>query len=158
MAGSGEVFQQDFVSSLKQPDVVGKVSWDRFYVPRAHKGVRAVSDYVLYLYPHQYYMELKATKGLRLPFSNITDGQWLGLAEKSRIPGVFAGFLISFYDVGRVFWVDVRDMADWRIQGHRSVSLEMAQWHGFEMFGSRRRTRWIYDVVGLLQAIARHRG
>ena len=57
-----------------------------------------VCDFIVYKKPYEYYIECKSVHGASLPFSNITDNQWNGLLEKSKIDGVFAGVICWWID------------------------------------------------------------
>ena len=57
------------------------------------KGVAGICDFIVYKEPYEYYIECKSVHGASLPFRNITDTQWSGLLEKSKIEGVYAGII-----------------------------------------------------------------
>jgi hypothetical protein len=63
-------------------------------------GVRNISDFLIYHYPKLYIIECKSVHGNLLPFSNITDNQWRGMLEASRIDGVVAGVICWWVDHG----------------------------------------------------------
>ena len=62
------------------------------------KGVAGICDFIVYKEPYEYYIECKSVHGASLPFRNITDTQWDGLLEKSKIEGVYAGIICWFID------------------------------------------------------------
>lgn len=62
------------------------------------KGIVGICDFIVYKKPYEYYIECKSVHGNTLPFSNITDNQWNGLLEKSKINGVFAGVICWWID------------------------------------------------------------
>lgn len=55
-------------------------------------------DFIVYKKPYEYHIECKSVHGNTFPLSNITDNQFKGLLEKSKIKGVIAGVI--------VWWVD----------------------------------------------------
>ena len=70
-------------------------------------GSTNISDFIMYRYPHEWYIECKSCHGGNLNFNNITDNQWSGLLQKSGIDGVFAGILFWFIDKDKTFWIDI---------------------------------------------------
>ena len=62
------------------------------------KGIAGICDFIVYKEPYEYYFECKSVHGASLPFSNITDTQWNGLLQKSKIEGVFAGVICWWVD------------------------------------------------------------
>ena len=88
-----EIIKQSF---LKVPDV----SVDRLHDQMTGFKVTSanICDFIVYKKPYEYYIECKSTYGASLPFSNITDNQWNGLLEKSKIDGVFAGVICWWID------------------------------------------------------------
>lgn len=74
----------------KLPDV----SIDRLHdQTNGYRGSQNICDFIVYREPTEYYIECKTTHGNTLPFKNITDTQWNGLLEKSKIKGVVAGII-----------------------------------------------------------------
>ena len=57
-----------------------------------------ICDFIVYKKPYEYYIECKSVHGASLPFRNITETQWNGLLEKSKIKGVFAGVICWWID------------------------------------------------------------
>lgn len=87
----GKQFEQKIREAfLKIPNV----SIDR--IPdqtMGYKGACNISDFIVYKEPYEYYVECKSVHGASLPFSNISQNQWQGMLEKSKIEGVFAGVI-----------------------------------------------------------------
>ena len=83
----------------KSFECVEGVSIDRLNDNTAgFKGVAGICDFIVYKEPYEYYIECKSVHGASLPFRNITDTQWEGLLEKSKIEGVYAGIICWFID------------------------------------------------------------
>ena len=61
-------------------------------------GGRNHCDFIVYHKPLEYHIECKSVHGNTLPFTNITDNQWEGLLEKSKIKGVVAGVICWWTD------------------------------------------------------------
>ena len=108
------------------------VSIDRLSDPMAgYAGVKNICDFVVYNYPNQYYIECKSCYGNTMSihsndpkkkYGNITNNQWEGLLEKSKIPGVRAGILVWFIDHDETFWIDIRLLQKHRDAGNKSIS------------------------------------
>jgi hypothetical protein len=75
------------------------VSIDRLHdQTNGFKGSQNICDFIVYKEPYEYYIECKSVHGNTLPLSNITETQWNGLLEKSKIEGVFAGVICWWID------------------------------------------------------------
>ena len=61
-------------------------------------GSKNHCDFIVYRMPLEYHIECKSIHGNTFPFSNITDNQFKGLLEKSKIKGVVAGLIIWWVD------------------------------------------------------------
>jgi hypothetical protein len=107
------------------------VSIDRLPDPMAgYAGVKNICDYIVYKYPHQYYIECKSCYGNtfrihsndpKKKYGNITNNQWEGLLEKSKIPGVRAGILLWFIDHDTTYWLDIRLLQMHKDAGNKSI-------------------------------------
>lgn len=157
MASSGKIFEGDFKDSAGMfPD---KVSIDRFYdVMGGRKGINTPCDFVVYMFPHQYYFELKSYEGERISLSVLTDNQFNGLIEKSKVDGVYAGVLFNFRKtIGDIaVWVPIQYIGQmiW-IDGLKSISLTEALEHGIRLQSTKRRTHYTYNLETLLLQIVR---
>lgn len=102
------------------------VSIDRFPDPTAgFLGVRNICDFVVYKYPFQYYLECKTIKGNTLNFkSGITQNQWQGLEEKSKLKGVTAGILVWFIEHDITVFVDITELGISRMKGAKSLNVK----------------------------------
>lgn len=96
MVNRGKKFENVIKEAfLKVPNV----SIDRLHdQTNGFKGSQNICDFIVYKEPYEYYIECKSVHGASLPFSNITDTQWKGLLEKSKIEGVFAGIICWWID------------------------------------------------------------
>lgn len=86
-------------------------------------GVRNICDFIVYHYPHQFYIECKSCYGNTLPFSNITDNQWEGLLEVSDIVGVVAGVIVWFIDHDETLFVPIKVLQQLKEDGGKSVNI-----------------------------------
>lgn len=147
------------------------VSIDRLPDPMAgYAGVKNICDFMVYKYPTQYYIECKSCYGNTMSihsndpkkkYGNITNNQWEGLLEKSKIPGVCAGILVWFIDYGITYWIDIRLLQKHRDAGHKSISASgnfidlMPEtdelWTTIK--GTKRRVLFDYDFIPFFQEI-----
>lgn len=70
-----------------------------------YMGGRNICDFITYLYPNIFYLELKTIKGNTLPFANITMNQQQGLLEKEKVEGAGAGIIVWFMEHDKTFFV-----------------------------------------------------
>ena len=67
----GKRWEQDFRKSIDD------ISCIRLYdTTNGYAGVKNPCDFIYYVYPNMYVMELKSVKGKSFGFDNITDYQW----------------------------------------------------------------------------------
>lgn len=147
------------------------VSIDRLPDPMAgYAGVKNICDFLVYKYPIQYYVECKSCYGNRLSihsndpkkkYGNITNNQWEGLLEKSKIPGVRAGILVWFIDHDKTYWLDIRLLERYRNEGNKSIPF-YPDWVDFteetaeqwtEITGKKKRVLFDYDLAKFLEEI-----
>ena len=103
MVNRGKQFE-DIIKQcfLKVPNV----SVDRLHdQTTGYMGSSNICDFIVYKKPYEWYIECKSVKGASLPFVNITDTQWNGLLEKSKIRGVNAGIMCWFIDKDITVWI-----------------------------------------------------
>lgn len=142
------------------------VSIDRLPDPMAgYAGVRNICDFLVYKYPTQYYIECKSCYGNTLSihsndpkkkYGAITNNQWEGLLEKSKIPGVRAGIMVWFIDHDLTFWYDIRLLQECKDYGMKSIS--WANSHGHNnlcqvIAGQKRRVLFDYDFIPFFKEI-----
>ena len=82
----GKDFEAEIRSCL---EILPNVSFDRLPDPMAgYSGIRNICDFSMYNYPHMFFLECKSLYGNTLNYaSSITQNQWEGLFEKSKIYG-----------------------------------------------------------------------
>lgn len=102
---------------------VPNVSIDRLHDQTTHwKGSSAnICDFIVYKEPYEYYIECKSVHGNTLPFSNITDTQWNGLLEKSKIEGVFAGVICWWVDKDVTKFIPIRLLQHMKLLDWKSI-------------------------------------
>lgn len=124
-------------------------------------GIRNISDFIVYNYPNQYFIECKSVHGNLLPFSNITENQWNGMLEMSNINGVIAGVICWWVDKDITAFLPIQflkeakenhfvsipsDYADkWILDSYSQVPLEIK--------GKKKRVFFDYDMEGFFNGI-----
>ena len=126
---------------------------------QGYLGYRNICDFIIYHYPNQLFIECKSVHGGTLPFSNITDNQWQGLLEMSKIDGVIAGVICWWIDKDVTAFIPISVLRDLKELGHKSVSY---QWDKYaiedngncvrirEIHGKKKRVFFDYDMEGFL--------
>lgn len=98
------------------------VSIDRMHDQMTrYKGSQNICDFIVYKEPYEYYIECKSVHGNTLPFSNITDTQWEGLLEKSKIQGVHAGIICWWVDKDVTMYLPIQLLQLEKETGSKSI-------------------------------------
>jgi hypothetical protein len=146
-------------SFLKVPNV----SIDRLPDPMAgYAGIKNICDFIVYKEPYEYYIECKSVHGNTLPFSNITDNQWKGLLEKSKIKGVRAGIICWWVDKDVTLFLPIQLLASLRGQGKKSVRfddncykyVDVKPYYVYSVYqikGKKKRVFFDYDMKSFLE-------
>lgn len=115
-------------------------------------GYRNICDFIVYHYPHQYFIECKSCHGTSFPFSNITSNQRKGLLEQSCINGVQAGVLIWFIDKDVTVWVPISTIRGLEQQGRKSLNWKLAIeiTSCRQIIGTKKRVFFDYDMEDFL--------
>ena len=87
-------------------------------------GSKNICDFTLFKSPYQYYIESKATWEDRFDFSMLTDTQYDGLMDKSKIQNVFGLVIVLFASYKRAFILDIRDIDSLVQQGKKSLNIK----------------------------------
>lgn len=87
-------------------------------------GSKNICDFILYKYPHIYYIESKATWEDRFDFSMLTPTQHDGLYAKSQIYGVYGVVTVLFASYKRAFTIDIREIVRLENEGTKSLNIK----------------------------------
>lgn len=127
------------------------VSIDRLHdQTTGYKGSSNICDFIVYKKPYQYYIECKSVHGNTLPFRNITDNQWNGLLEKSKIEGVFAGILCWWIDKDVTKFIPIQVLEHEKFIGAKSARYDSKLFSSIEIKGKKKRVFFDYDMSSLL--------
>lgn len=86
-------------------------------------GQRNICDFTCFKYPDYWYIESKATEHDRFDFSMISDIQYYGLLQKSKIDHVHGVVIVLFVTYKRAFILDIRDIDYLKQQGKKSLNI-----------------------------------
>ena len=128
---------------------VPNVSIDRLHdQTNGFKGSQNICDFIVYKEPYEYYIECKSIHGNTLPFRNITDTQWEGLLEKSKIEGVFAGIICWFIDKGVTLFIPIQVLQICKYRGWKSIRYDVNGYKGSikEIKGKKKRVFFDYNM------------
>lgn len=87
-------------------------------------GSKNICDFTLFKSPNMYYIESKATWEDRFDLSRITETQYQGLIEKSRIDHVYGLVIVLFASYKRAFILDIKDIDDYKQEGNKSINIK----------------------------------
>lgn len=150
----GKDFEQQFRKQLEEHFDVTRLADNT----AGYMGGRNICDFLAYLYPNLFYLELKTVKGNTLPFANITQNQWTGLQEKEKIEGVGAGVIVWFLDHDKTFFISADCMQKIKNEGMfkslhirdlrlKSEEFSKGRYHKcFEIEGIKKRVFFEYDM------------
>lgn len=149
MPNPGKVFEEDFKKSAESFE---DIDVNRLNDPvGGQAGVRNICDFIIYRYPHVFYLELKSRQDNTLNFKEITPNQWTGLIAKAKKPGAIPGVLVNYSDHNEAYFVHINDMVNLRdVQGKKSLHINDARELGVKLQGQAKRTRFTYLVKLLL--------
>ena len=135
----------------KVPDV----SIDRLHDQTTKfKGTSAnICDFIVYREPYEYYFECKSVHGASLPFSNITETQWQGLFEKSKIEGVYAGIICWWVDKDVTKFIPIQLLQAMKEHNMKSIRYDFILFGKdccTEIKGKKKRVFFDYDMESFL--------
>lgn len=147
---------------LKVPDV----SIDRLHdQTNGYLGSSNICDFIVYKKPYEYYIECKSVHGNTLSihsndqkkkYGNITNKQWEGLLEKSKIKGVFAGIICWWIDKDITRFIPIQILQCEKDGGMKSIRYDADLGIGYQdeyqfspvidLKGKKKRVFFDYDM------------
>lgn len=109
-----------------------------------YKERKNVSDFIVFRFPFQYYIECKSVHGNTLPFKNIT--QIDALYEKAFILGVRAGVICWWVDKDITKWIPITEIAAMRNNGKKSIRWDEPIRGSKFIEGRKKRIYFEYDL------------
>lgn len=153
MKSEGKKFEEDIWNSI--PEEIWK------YRLRDNPGVWGggkqlrfsssnICDFLIYP-PHLLIgIECKSHKGRSIPFSNFKEHQTKGLIDLDS-KGGWGLFIVNFRDHSLTYHINARDIKKFiETSQRKSLSLEMAEQTGELIPQFLKRTRYRYDLTGIL--------
>lgn len=149
MINRGKQFEGVIKSAFEKVD---GVSIDRIHdQTNGYRGSQNICDFIVYKKPYEYYIECKSVRGSSLPFRNITDTQWNGLLEKSKIPGVYAGIICWFIDKDVTLFIPIQVLQICKYRGWKSIRYDVNKGSIKEIKGKKKRVFFEYDMEGFFE-------
>lgn len=117
----GKRWEQDFKQSIDEDSCI------RLYdTTNGYAGVKNPCDFIYYIYPYQYVIELKSVKSKSFGFDIITDYQWEMMSKLDRKKGITAIFLVEFREEREAYiipMIEILKTAPYR----RSINIDMCR-------------------------------
>lgn len=125
----GKQFEKKFKEDwLKIPNS----TIDRLYdITMGYKSISQVSDFIGFVFPHIYYLEVKSIHGNTFPLSNLT--QYEKLKGKVSIPGVRCGVIIWYVDHSRIIYVPISTITSMKLDNKKSVNIKKSIEEGYRI-------------------------
>lgn len=151
---------KDFESKIKEGfEKVPNTSIIRLPDPMAgYAGVKNICDFIVYHNPLQFFIECKSVHGNTMPFTNITDNQWKGLLEQSKIDGVVAGVICWFVDHDRTMFIPIQSLQHYKDMGLKSINVKNLDdvpyiYDIIEVAGRKKRVFFEYDMFAFFNTV-----
>lgn len=118
----GKDFEKEIKSCL---ELVPNVSIDRLPDPvGGYSGVRNICDFTAFHAPDNFFIECKCLYGNTLNYKGaITQNQWDGMLEKSKIRRCVAGVVVWFIDYDVTAFVPIQYLTEHRNKGNKSLNI-----------------------------------
>ena len=170
-----------FEDIIKQAfEKIPDVSVDRLHdQTTGYLGASNICDFIVYKKPFEYYIECKSVHGNTLSihsipkqdkngvfrgfYGNITDTQWEGLLEKSKIPGVTAGVMCWWIDKDITLFLSIHLLKYLYDGGWKSVPYNLIEeaptidlclnGSAIEIRGKKKRVFFNYDMESFLKEV-----
>lgn len=116
-------------------------------------GVKGICDFIIYHHPGLYYIECKSIHGDRFPFIKVTDTQWEGLLEKSKIKGVTAGVILWYIDHDITVFIPIKELERYKKEGNRGLNYKkITKLDVFFIEGKKKKVYFNYDMTSFLES------
>ena len=87
-------------------------------------GGRNICDFTCFKSPYMYYIESKSTEHDRFAFNSLSDIQYNGLLDKSKIDKVYGLVIVLFINYQRAFIFRIEDIDEMMKTGKKSVNIK----------------------------------
>lgn len=165
---------KQFETKIKEAfERVDGVSVDRLHdQTTGYLGSSNICDFIVYRKPYEYYIECKSVHGNTLSihsipkpdkhgvlhgfYGNITDTQWKGLLDKSKIEGVTAGIICWWVDRDTTRFIPIQTLVKMREHDYKSYRYDVDAYQGERSYivkGKKKRVFFDYDMEELLKEV-----
>lgn len=126
-------------------------------------------DFIVYREPIECHIECKSVHGNTLSihsipkpdkhgvlhgfYGNITDTQWEGLLEKSKIPGIVAGIICWWIDKDITKFIPITTLQTLYDNGYKSINYNLISLPQIKIHGIKKRVFFDYDMESFLQEV-----
>ena len=120
-------------------------------------------DFIVYHEPYEYHIECKSIHGNTLSiygtddkhrYGNITNNQWEGLLEKSKIKGVFAGVVCWWIDKDTTLFIPIQMLQILYQTGIKSIRYDFPKCPEIiHITGRKKRIFFDYDMEDFFNAL-----
>ena len=126
-------------------------------------------DFIVYHKPIELHIECKSIHGNTLSiystpkpdkngvlhgfYGNITDKQWEGLLEKSKIDGVIAGIICWWIDKDVTKFIPIQALEHERFIGSKSLRYDSNLFSNIEIPGKKKRVFFDYDMEQFFEEV-----
>lgn len=153
---------KDFESVVKKSlESIEGCSVDRLHDQTSgFAGSSNICDFIVYKKPVLWYIECKCCYGNTLSihsnspkkkYGAISNNQWEGLLDKSKIEGVTAGIIVWFIEHDRTIFIPIQELECKRNKGYCSVNIkELDTWSHAKLYGQKKRVFFDYDMKSFL--------
>lgn len=125
----GKAFESKFKEDWLK---INNSTIDRLYdVTMGYRSISQVCDFIGFVYPNIFYLEIKSIHGNTFPLSNLT--QYDKLKNKIGIFGVRCGVVIWFVEHGRVFYVPISTISKMKEDNKKSVNVNKSIEEGYNI-------------------------
>lgn len=148
----GKQFEEVIKKSFEK---IPNVSVDRLHdQTTGYLGSKNICDFIVYKKPYEYYIECKSIHGNTFPLSNITDNQFNGLLEKSKIKGVSAGVIVWWVDKDVTRFIPIQMIDVLRNElGAKSIRFDFLHPDVIYIHGKKKRVFFDYDMDSFFHTI-----
>ena len=151
MTNRGKQFEDIIKKSFEK---VPNVSIDRLHDQmNGYWGSKNISDFIVYKKPYEYYIECKSVNTHTLPFTNITDKQWSGMLEKSKIKGVIAGVICWYIQDDTTLFLPIGLLQNFKNLGKKSVRFDDVDTRIIHINGEKKRVFYDYAMDSFFHQI-----
>lgn len=129
---------------------------------QGYLGIRNISDFIVYHYPYQYFIECKSVHGDRFSIHSgdpkrryglITNNQWNGMSEQSKLNGVKAGVIVWFIDHDITRYLPIASLQVLYDNNVKSIKYDFTSIPHIDIEGSKKRVFFDYCMYDFFRRV-----